>query len=72
MDDKQTITCHINGREYTLPTGTTLLDFLAEKNAPVPAVVVEYNKEVLLKGEYERVVLQDGDVLEVVQIIGGG
>ena len=72
MTENDKITCQINGQEYTLPKGTTLLDFLAEKKAPVPAVVVEYNKEVLLKGEYEGIVLQDGDTLEVVQIIGGG
>lgn len=71
MNDKDTITCTINGKEYTFPQGTTLMKFLEEKTIHPKSVVVEYNGEVLPKGEYEFE-LADGDTLEVVQVIGGG
>jgi len=67
-----TITCRINGRDEVLPKGTSLVGFLESKGIPVGAVVVELNKNVLKRGMYEGVTLSDGDMLEIVQVIGGG
>ena len=72
MNEPDTITCLINGQEQTLSRGTTLLEFLETKDVPIKAIVVELNKEVLPKGQYEGIVLDDGDTLEIIQIIGGG
>ena len=72
MTEPETIVCTINGKDYTLPIGTTLLGFLEQKDTHPKSVVIEHNKEVLLRSEYEGVVLSDGDTLEIVQIIGGG
>ncbi len=58
--------------DVTLPEGTSLLDFLEKKNTPKGAVVIEYNKEVLPRGEYDGIILSEGDVLEILQVIGGG
>ena len=67
-----TITCTINGDTKVLAAGTTLIEYLIQRNVPPKAVVVEHNKEVLPKGQYEGIVLSDGDELEILQIIGGG
>jgi thiamine biosynthesis protein ThiS len=72
MSEINTIRCTINDQEYSFPAGTTLLDFLNGKNIPPGAVIVEMNKRVLPKGQYEGIVLSDGDALEVLQVIGGG
>ncbi len=72
MANNDTITCRINGKDEILPHGTTLLGFLETKKVPVKAIVVEYNKSVLPKGQYDGITLNDGDMLEIVQIIGGG
>ena len=72
MTGADKITCRINGKDTTLPNGTTLLGFLEMKNVKPGAVVVEHNKSVLPKGKYDGITLSDGDMLEIVQIIGGG
>jgi thiamine biosynthesis protein ThiS len=72
MTDKPEITCRINGKDETLPDGTTLIDFLAMKNVPAKAVVIEYNRNVLPRGKYDGISLCHGDTLEIVQVIGGG
>jgi sulfur carrier protein len=70
--DTVTITCTINGLEQKLPEGTSLADFLKSKGVPHRAVVVEVNKNILPKGDYEEIVLAHGDTVEIIQIIGGG
>ena len=72
MTDPETISLSINGMDTVLPSGTTLLSFLESKNLPIPAIVVEYNKEILPKGQYDGISLADGDSLEIIQVIGGG
>jgi len=72
MSDKNEITCRINGKDETLPDGTTLTGFLEMKSVPAKAVVIEYNRSVLPRGEYDGITLSDGDTLEIVQVIGGG
>ena len=36
------------------------------------AIAVELNEEILPKAEYAETVLKDGDVLEIVNFVGGG
>jgi sulfur carrier protein len=66
------VKCTINGIEYALPQGATLVDFLKNRNIPEVGIVVELNGKVLPKGEHTGIVLSDGDRVEIVQIIGGG
>jgi len=70
--DTENITCTINGTSQTLRRGTTLLEFLKMKGLSPQAVVVEHNRKVIPRGTYEEVEIHEGDVLEIVQIIGGG
>jgi sulfur carrier protein len=72
MSDEVKFDCTINGVSYTLLKGFSLSDFLKEKNVPEGAVVVEFNGTILPRGNYEGVILSDGDKIEIVQIIGGG
>lgn len=72
MTDRTDITCRINGKDEILPEGTTLVGFLEMKKVPPKAVVVEHNKMVLKRGTYDGIILSDGDVLEIIQVIGGG
>jgi len=72
MAENGNMKCRVNGSEQTLPSGMSLIDFLGTKNVKPAAVVIEHNGEVLPKGGYDGIVLRDGDMLEIVQIIGGG
>ena len=66
------VSVRVNGDEIRLPRGSSvaaLLDRLAVSRA---RVAVERNREILPKAEYPATVLQDGDVFEVVELVGGG
>ncbi len=63
----------VNGKEREIGEGWTLLDLLEELGVePGRGVAVERNREIVPKGRYKEVVLEDGDVLEIVTLVGGG
>ncbi len=49
-----------------------LMEFLKMHNIKSQFVAVGYNGEVLERDQFARVVLKDGDVLEIVRPVGGG
>lgn len=61
----------INGTEQDI-TGMSLAEYLRSANYDMKRVAVERNGEIVPKTDYETVVLQDGDSLEVVSFVGGG
>lgn len=66
------MTLTINGqqREFVEPmTGALLLDQLGIKAA---AVVVELNREIIKRESFLEHTLSDGDILELVTLVGGG
>jgi len=62
----------LNGGETTLPDGATVVALLESNRLQPARVAVELNGRVLPRTEYHRVVLAEGDVVEVVQFVGGG
>ena len=62
----------INGKDVELDDPTGLLDYLARLGLDARAVAVELNGEILQRDQYEAAVLHDGDVLEIVRMVGGG
>lgn len=62
----------INGRDVELATETPLLDYLARLGLDPRAVAVEQNGEILQRDGYEAAMLRDGDVVEIVRMVGGG
>lgn len=63
----------INGETYAdLKADMNVLELLAELNLPKAKIAVELNREIVPKSGYTTVILQDGDVLEIITFIGGG
>jgi len=63
----------VNGDERLIPAGRTLGDLLREHDLDPRMVVVERNREILREREtFNRLVLEHGDVLEIVHFVGGG
>ena len=62
----------VNGKPVSLPTGSTVHDFLASKHMTDAMAIVERNGEIVPRPEYGTTVLHAGDVLEVVHAVGGG
>ena len=62
----------INGKAVQLEGSVSLEQFLDERNVDTKFVAVAYNGNVLQKEDYNGIVLTEGDVVEIVQPVGGG
>jgi sulfur carrier protein len=54
------------------PDGATLEVLIGRLGLPAGRIAVERNGDVVPRGHYAGVVLAEGDVLEVVTLVGGG
>lgn len=62
----------VNGTSQTLPTSITVADFLATSGYQSARVVVERNRTIVPRSEFESTWLLDTDTLEIVHFVGGG
>ena len=66
------ISVSVNGDERTVERGLTVAEFLRTLDLHPGLVVVERNREILDRDQYEAVEVEAGDVLELVHFVGGG
>jgi thiamine biosynthesis protein ThiS len=66
------ISLRINGKDVELAAPTRLLDYLAGLGVDPRAVAVERNGEIVERARFEAVVLEEGDQVEIVRMVGGG
>ena len=62
----------INGEERSFDGGLDLAGLVQALGLDVRKVAVERNLEIVPRSTYARVLLTDGDRLEIVQFVGGG
>jgi thiazole synthase len=62
----------LNGERRELPGGTTIAGLLRELSIRSDFVAVERNREIVPRRRHEEVALTDGDIVEVVTLVGGG
>lgn len=62
----------INGKETEVPAGITVEQMLLANGFSLQRIAVERNDEILAKADYAAETVQDGDVFEVVNFVGGG
>lgn len=61
----------VNGELLDL-AGKTVSEYLATTDYDPKRIAVERNGEIVFKSQYDEVVLQDEDSVEVVSFVGGG
>jgi len=66
------ISVTINGKRRELAAEASLPELLASLNVNPRTVAVAINGEVVPKREYPQTTVRDGDVLEIVRMVGGG
>ncbi len=66
------IALQVNGKRVELDRPASLLDYIATLGVDPRAVAVEHNGEIVERARYSQVVLRDGDVVEIVRMVGGG
>jgi thiamine biosynthesis protein ThiS len=66
------IALQINGKRVELDQPTALLKYLDRLGVNQRAVAVEHNGVIVERTDYASTTLRDGDVLEIVRMVGGG
>jgi len=66
------ITLTINGREVKINDNVSLGDYIDSLDLKRGRVVIERNKEIVDREDWERIILKKDDVVEIVEFVGGG
>jgi sulfur carrier protein len=66
------MTITVNGDPHVCDEGLTVEGLLKEKAFSFPLRVILVNKQVVRREQVPTTVLRDGDVVEVIHLIGGG
>jgi len=62
----------VNGEELAVPEGALVAHLLERLKVSVPRCAVERNGEIVPKSAYGSLSLAEGDILEIVELVGGG
>jgi sulfur carrier protein len=66
------IALQVNGKKIELDGPTLLTDYLETLGVSPRAVAVEHNRAIIERDAYATTTLRDGDVVEIVRMVGGG
>ena len=62
----------INGETREIAKQVNLLELLREFSLPSERVAIELNKQVVRKKDWESILINDADNIEIVHFVGGG
>ena len=71
-EGRPSLMLHINGERRTVPAPMTVAGLLRHLGIDERQVAVERNLEIVRRGTFAEVELEDGDRLEIVTFVGGG
>ena len=66
------ITLVVNGKQVELEAPIPLVLYLEKLGVNPRAVAVEHNGEIVQRARFAAVVLEEGDRVEIVRMVGGG
>ena len=81
FDESSMSTFCVNGQHYTItaasnetssPRPITLLDVIQYFNYDAGVLIVEYNKLICPKTNWDKVIINGKDQIEIITIVGGG
>lgn len=65
------LTVRVNGDSMAIALPATLSSLIVLR-APRPPFAVEINRRLVRRADYEKTALNDGDIVEIVTLAGGG
>lgn len=66
------MTLTVNGKREELAQAMALVAYMESRQVKQKMVAVGINREVVHRDRWAEVVLQEGDVVDIVQMVGGG
>lgn len=67
-----TVKITINGDDAEFEAPISISALLAALELDARKIAVEHNLSIVPRSQFDRVVIQDGDKLEIVNFVGGG
>ena len=61
----------VNGKEEITEL-RTVLDYILGKGLEPKTVIVEYNLKIAKRNTWNSIQIQEGDILEILNFVGGG
>ena len=62
----------VNGKDISLNDKKTISDLLKELKINENRVVVELNREIIVKEDFSKINFKEDDTVEVISFVGGG
>ena len=72
QETEKQIKITLNGAEIGIEPGISLGQLIDNRGLERRMIAIEYNGEILPRHAYDDTPLKAGDVLEIVQMVGGG
>lgn len=72
QETEKTIKITLNGAEIAVEAGLSLGQLVDKRGLERRMIAIEYNGEIIPRLDYDDTMVQDGDTLEVVHMVGGG
>nr|QCI04123.1 Thiamin biosynthesis protein S [Antithamnionella ternifolia] len=70
--NKKYYTILINGEPFNCYSTMSLKDLLTYLNLNIHTVIIEYNQLVVNSSQFETILLNKDDHIEIITIVGGG
>ena len=62
----------LNGKQFSIDKKMSIKDILAQNNIGEKNIVVEVNKEIISKSQWDQTILKENDQIEIITAVGGG
>jgi thiamine biosynthesis protein ThiS len=62
----------LNGEPREVDDGTSLPELISNLRLKPEQIAIELNREVVRRVRWNEIVLNEGDVIEIVHFVGGG
>ena len=72
MSDLASIQVQVNGKEREVQSGLSVHQLVESFDLDPKLIVVELNREILSRDQFDDVEVSEGDAVELVHFVGGG
>lgn len=62
----------VNGEKQTLDSQVTVSELLQKLGIDPATVVIERNLDILSRGEHGKIIVAEGDSIEIIRMVDGG
>lgn len=62
----------VNGQQREIADGQSLMELLNEMKLDPQCLAIERNRVIVERETFEKVLIETGDQLEIIQFVGGG